>query len=81
MQVSKFLIARGLITLDDVTKAAAHQQEAGGRLDDCLVALGPLSQELLDEAHAYWPASPLSIEKCGITQSNLMPLLLKFMDF
>ena len=79
MQVSKFLIARGLITLDDVTKAAAHQQEAGGRLDDCLVALGLLSQELLDEAHAYWPASPLSIEECGITQSNLMPLLLKFM--
>ena len=79
MQISKFLIARGLINLDDVAKASEHQREAGGRLDDGLVALGLLSQEQLDEAHAYWPASPLSIEECGTPQSTLMSLLLKLM--
>ncbi len=78
MQMSDLLIARGLISLDDVAKAIARKQEEGGRLEDSLVALGLLSQEQLDEVNVYRPTSPQSIEDSEISQSNLMPLLLKF---
>ena len=79
MQMSKLLIARVLIAVEDVVKAIERQQAEGGRLDDSLVALGLLSQEKLDEVIAFRPVSPMSIEESEISQSNLMPLLLKFM--
>ena len=79
MQMSELLIARGLIGLDDVAKAVERQHEEGGRLDDCLVALGLLAQAQLDEVNAYRPATPLNIEESGISQTNLTLLLLKLM--
>ena len=79
MQISKLLVARGLIGPDDVAKAIERQQEEGGRLDDSLIALGLLTQEQLDEINAYRPGTPMSIEESEISQSNLMPLMLKFM--
>ena len=79
MQMSELLIARGLISLDDVAKAVERQREEGGRLDDCLVALDLLAQEQLDEVNAYRPATPLNIEESEIPQTNLALLLLKFM--
>lgn len=79
MQMSKLLIARGLINVNDVAKALERQQTEGGRLDDSLVALNLITQEQLDEVNVFKPASPMSIEESGISQSNLMPLLLKFM--
>ena len=55
MQISKLLIARGLIGPDDVAKAIERQRAEGGRLDDSLIALGLLTQEQLDEINAYRP--------------------------
>lgn len=79
MQMSKLLIARGLISVEDVARAIERQQAEGGRLDDSLVALGMLTQEQLDEVSNFRPTSPMSIEESEISQPNLMSLLLKFM--
>lgn len=79
MQLAELLMARGLVGLDDIEKAAVQQKEVGGRLDDCLVALGVLSQEQLDAVAEYAPTSPKTVEGTGIGQNSLSPLLLKYM--
>ena len=78
MQMSKLLIARGLISVDDVARAIERQQAEGGRLDDSLVALDLLTQEQLDEVRSFTPTAPMSIEASEISQTNLTLLLLKF---
>ncbi|MFP6743114.1 MAG: hypothetical protein VCD33_16065 [Alphaproteobacteria bacterium] len=78
MQLAEFLMARGHVSLEDATKAAAHQAENGGRIDDSLLALGLVTDELIAEAKDYVPKAPKTVEGTGLPSTSLMPLLLKF---
>ncbi len=66
------------MTLEDAARAAAHQAENGGRIDDSLLALGMVTDELIAEAKDYVPKAPMTVEGTGLPPTSLMPLLLKF---
>ena len=78
MQLAEFLMARGHVSLEDAARAAAHQAEHGGRIDDSLTALGLITEEQIAEATGYVPKAPKTVEGTGLPPTSLMPLLLKF---
>ena len=78
MQLAEFLMARGHVRLEDAARAAAHQAEHGGRIDDALTALGLITEEQIAEAAGYVPTAPKTVEGTGLPTTSLMPLLLKF---
>jgi hypothetical protein len=77
MSLGGLLVGRGLVTLADVDAALERQRVEGGRLGDNLVALGLLTAEqLLSVIHSA-PPIPTAISETGISQRNLLNLLLK----
>jgi predicted ATPase with chaperone activity len=79
MSLGGLLVGRGLVTLADVDAALERQRVEGGRLGDNLIALGLLTAEqLLSVIHSA-PPIPTAISETGISQRNLLNLLLKFM--
>jgi predicted ATPase with chaperone activity len=79
MSLGGLLVGRGLVTRADIDAALERQRAEGGRLGDNLVALGLLTAEqLLSVIHSAPPA-PTAISETGISQRNLLNLLLKFM--
>ncbi|MDA0218504.1 MAG: hypothetical protein O3B22_02815 [Proteobacteria bacterium] len=79
MNLSDILVARRLVSLEDIQRAGEHQRENGGRLADVLVALGMLSAEVAAEAVADIPAAPNTIADTGIDGLALLQLMMKGM--
>jgi len=77
LRLGDLLIRGGLVTLDDVNLAVEHQAVHGGRLGECLVTIGALSQSRLDAFLHRLPAEPANIAAAGIDSAILMGLLLK----
>ena len=67
MNIGDILVAKGLVTRDQVEAALEHQKENGGRVGSSLVTLGALTQEQLDavisEAPAGGSAAPIVVER------------------
>ena len=79
MSLGGLLVGRGLVTRADIDAALERQRLEGGRLGDNLIALGLLTAEqLLSVIHSA-PLVPTAISETGISQRNLLNLLLKFM--
>ena len=79
MSLGGLLVGRGLVTRADIDAALERQRLEGGRLGDNLIALGLLTAEqLLSVIHSA-PPVPTAISETGISQRNLLNLLLKFM--
>ena len=66
MNLSDILVARRLVSLEDIQRAGEYQRENGGRLADVLVTLGMLSAEVAAEAVADIPAAPNTVADTGI---------------
>lgn len=79
MRLGEVLIARGFCTLDGIEQAVARQREEGGRLGDNLIALGIITGEQLDDLMHETPKSPKTIPGSGVSMSNLLSLMLKFL--
>ncbi len=43
------LVAKGLVSKEDIGRAMDHQRENGGRLGDCLAALNLVTSEQIEE--------------------------------
>ena len=71
------LIRGKLITAEDITRAIEHQTQNGGRLGDCLVAIGAITREKLEAFLHRLPTEPHDIASTGIDGLDLMGLLLK----
>ena len=71
------LIRGKLITAEDISHAIEHQSHNGGRLGDCLVAIGAITRERLEAFLHRLPTEPHDIESTGIDGLDLMGLLLK----
>jgi len=78
-RLSDLLIRARLITEEDVSAALARQREHGGRLGDNLVAIGAISQDVIERFIHRIPSEPKDIAATGIDEAILLALLLKAM--
>jgi hypothetical protein len=82
MRLGDLLIQAKLVTQEDVTKALAVQAETGGRLGNGLVAIGAISQKVLDAFIHRMPTEPTDIKATRIDPIDLLSLMMRiiYMD-
>jgi hypothetical protein len=66
MKLGTILVAKGLVSAENINRAVEHQNENGGRLGDSIVALGLLTHEQIEKVLAEAPQSPISVNETGI---------------
>ena len=71
------MIRAKLVTEEDVANAVARIAEHGGRLGDNLVAMGLITQEVLEAFIHRIPTEPTDIAATGIDETQLLALLMK----
>jgi len=79
MNIGNLLVAKGLVSTQQINQAINHQMANGGRLGDSIVALGLLTREQIDEVLADAPQVPTMIENTGIDPVFLLELAIKGM--
>jgi hypothetical protein len=79
MSFGNILLAKGLVSAENISQAIVHQQENGGRLGDSFVALGLLSKEQIEEVLADAPQMPNLIAGTGLDPVLLLELMIKGM--
>jgi hypothetical protein len=77
MRLGDLLVRVKLITEEDVAKALTRQAVHGGRLGDNLVAIGAISQKVLDAFIYRIPAEPTNVAASGIEEGELLELLMR----
>ena len=77
MNFGNLLVAKGLVSADDIDQAISHQQAYGGRLGDSIVTLGLLTKEQIDEVLTDAPQAPAMVESTGIDPVFLLELTIK----
>lgn len=71
------LVAKGLISPPDVEQALQHQHANGGRFGDCLVALGIVTKEQINEVLSVTPEAPRKLEDMDVEPMLLLQLMIK----
>lgn len=79
MSFGDILVAKGLVSAEDINKALDHQKANGGRIGDSLVTLGLVSREQLDAVVSESPPAPLTVEETGLDPVFLLELAMKGM--
>ena len=79
MNLGDILVAKGLVSAEDIKRALEHQRENGGRLGGSLVALGMLTKEQIDRVLEEAPQAPLTAAATGIDPALLLELVMKGM--
>lgn len=79
MNIGNLLLAKGLVSEENINHAINHQRESGGRLGDSIVALGLLPKEQIDEVLADAPQVATTIETTGLDPVFLLELAIKGM--
>src|SRR5512134_1199164 len=79
MSFGDILVAKGLVSQEDIAKALDHQRNNGGRIGDSLVTLGLLTKEQVDSVISEQPPSPLNVDETGVDPVLLLELALKGM--
>jgi energy-coupling factor transporter ATP-binding protein EcfA2 len=79
MLLGDILVAKGLVTKEDIERALEHQRENGGRFGDCLVALGVVTEEQIDEVVNEVPEAPRNLSEIDVDFMLLLQLMIKGM--
>lgn len=79
MEIGSLLVAKGLISGEDIQKAVDHQRTHGGRLGDSIVTLGFMTQAQIDEVLTDAPQAPATMQATGIDAVFLLELMIKGM--
>jgi hypothetical protein len=79
MKLGNILVAKGLVTADDINRAIEHQNQNGGRLGDSIVAIGLLTKEQIDKVLEDAPQAPVTVADTGIDPVFLLELAIKGM--
>jgi hypothetical protein len=77
MLIGDVLAAKGLVSPEDFERAVQHQAANGGRLTDVLVAQGLVEAAALEDVLALIPPPPSTLVDIGISEADLMNLLVK----
>jgi energy-coupling factor transporter ATP-binding protein EcfA2 len=80
MQIGELLVAKGLVTPADIEAALARQTKEGGRLGENLVAMGLVTADQIAGVVNTAPPIPADLAETGISERNLLYLMLKFMQ-
>lgn len=85
MRLGEILVARGIVSLEQLNAALEIQQRNGNRLGDILVALDLLTTDqlrsILASVTLVTPAAPHSVGESGISQMRLFNLMIRLMHF
>ncbi len=79
MSLGNILVAKGLVTAENINEAIKHQNDNGGRIGDSIVALGFLTRDLIDKVIDDAPQAPLSMADTGVDSVFLLELTIKGM--
>ena len=79
MNLGDILVAKGLVSAEDVKRALEHQRINGGRFGESLVDLGVLTKEQIDRVLQDAPQAPLTLAGTGLDPALLLELALKGM--
>ena len=79
MAVGELLLAKNLITEDQLKRVLQQQKIAGGRIGDNLIALGYITREKLEAILQEPPPVPKTIEETGLDTNFLINSLLRIM--
>jgi predicted ATPase with chaperone activity len=79
MNLGDILVAKGMVSAEDVKCALEHQRQNGGRFGESLVALGVLTKEQIDKVLEEAPQAPLTIPATGLDPALLLELAMKGM--
>lgn len=79
MPLGDILVAKGIVSSEDILKGVEHQRSNGGRFGDCLVAIGATTAEKIAEVLAEAPVGPRSLDDTGVDPILLLQLMLKGM--
>jgi hypothetical protein len=79
MNLGDLLVAKGLVSAEDIKRALEHSRENGGRLGESLAALGMVAKEQIDRVLEDAPQAPLTAAATGIDPALLLELAMKGM--
>src|SRR5271154_7437864 len=79
MNLGDILVAKGLVSAEDIKRALEHSRESGGRLGESLAALGMVTKEQIDRVLEDAPQAPLTAAGTGIDPAVLLELAMKGM--
>ena len=79
MAIGELLLAKNIITAEQLHKVLSLQKIAGGRIGDNLVTLGYVSRQRLEEVLQEPPLIPKTIEQTGLNSNFLLNCLLRTM--
>jgi predicted ATPase with chaperone activity len=79
MAIGELLLAKGIISAEQLKKVLHQQKIAGGRIGDNLVALGYISRGELEAILQEPPPVPKTIEDTGLETNFLLNCLLRTM--
>ncbi|MGE0667701.1 MAG: AAA family ATPase, partial [Sphingomonadales bacterium] len=77
MKLGEFLVARRVVTEDQVQQALALQREQGGQIGEKLIAIGAITHEQLFEALDYFPQPPRRLEDTGLGTTFILSHAIK----
>jgi hypothetical protein len=80
MQLGDILVAKGLVSTEDVHRAIEHQRANGGRLGDCFVALNIVTKEQIEDVLSEAPVMPRNLDDTGVDPMILLELVIKGMQ-
>lgn len=72
MKLGEFLVARRIVTEQQVQQALSLQREQGGQIGEKLISIGALTHEQLFEALDYFPQPPRRLEDTGLSTSFIL---------
>jgi hypothetical protein len=79
MRLGDILLMRGLVSIEGLEAALQQQRQEGGKLGECIVALGLMTAEQLQAVLDETPTMPLNVRQTGLSKGSLVALMLKFM--
>lgn len=79
MRIGELLVAAGLVSDADITRAIDRQHEEGGRLGPNLVEVGAISAEALQQFCDAMPMEPATLAETGLSEGFLIDLMLKLL--
>jgi hypothetical protein len=79
VRLSELLLAKRMVSPENLQRAAAHQQQNGGALVQSLLSLDLLSQETFEDLQQLIPEVPSSLAKTGLKPEYLLKLATKSM--
>ena len=77
MNVGTLLVAKGMVSEEDIGRAVTHQNSNGGVLGDSILALGLLTADQVEAVLSEAPQAPSLVSGTGIDPVMLLELAIK----